>query len=127
MDDAGSLLGDNLEAATAFEAQRGNPSTCNHRISAQSARPTPPLSPACLRHRTREKVSILGTNYLETMEKDIDISQIPPDYGGRSGRAMDDSDDERKVMYDWSVVDRWGNGRLSTHQPTSLENWLHAR
>ena len=32
------------------------------------------------------------------MEKEIDISQIPVQYGGRSERAIDDSDDERKVM-----------------------------
>ena len=48
--------------------------------------------------RTRKKVTILGKDYLKTMEKEIDISQIPVQYGGRSERAIDDSDDERKVM-----------------------------
>ena len=43
-------------------------------------------------------MTILGKNYLKTMEKEIDISQIPEQYGGRSERAVDDSDDERKVM-----------------------------
>lgn len=35
---------------------------------------------------------------METMQKDIDISQIPTEYGGQSARALGDSDDERKVM-----------------------------
>ncbi|CAN0212618.1 unnamed protein product [Ascophyllum nodosum] len=48
--------------------------------------------------RTRKKVTILGKDYLKTMEKEIDISQIPVQYGGRSERAIDDSDDERKIQ-----------------------------
>ncbi|CAN0053548.1 unnamed protein product, partial [Hapterophycus canaliculatus] len=47
--------------------------------------------------RTRAKISILGTDFLEAMQEEIDISQIPPEYGGSSARAIDDSDDERKV------------------------------
>ena len=43
-------------------------------------------------------MTILGKDYLKTMEKEIDISQIPEQYGGRSERVIDDSDDERKVM-----------------------------
>ncbi|CAM9952997.1 unnamed protein product [Ectocarpus sp. 6 AP-2014] len=53
---------------------------------------------AMLDARTRAKISILGTNYLEEMKEEIDISQIPPEYGGSSGRAIDDSDDERKIQ-----------------------------
>lgn len=48
-------------------------------------------------NRTRAKVSILGSNYLEAMQEDMDISQMPSEYGGTSGRSIDDSDDERKV------------------------------
>ncbi|CAM9334492.1 unnamed protein product [Scytosiphon promiscuus] len=47
--------------------------------------------------RTRGKISILGTDFLKGMQEEIDISQIPPEYGGSSGRDMDDSDDERKI------------------------------
>lgn len=49
------------------------------------------------RSRTRAKISILGTDFVEAMQEEIDLSQIPPEYGGGSGRAIDDSDDERKV------------------------------
>lgn len=41
---------------------------------------------------------------METMQQDIDISQIPPEYGGQSGRALDDSDDERKVTRCWLLL-----------------------
>ena len=43
-------------------------------------------------------MTILGKDYLKTMEKEIDISQIPEQYGGRSERAVVDSDVEKKVM-----------------------------
>eukprot|EP00903_Cladosiphon_okamuranus_P006249 g6133.t1 len=53
---------------------------------------------AMLDARTRAKISILGTDYLGTMQEEIDMSQIPSEYGGSSDRAMDDSDDERKIL-----------------------------
>ncbi|CAM9402235.1 unnamed protein product [Pylaiella littoralis] len=53
---------------------------------------------AMLDPRTRAKVSILGRDYLSVMQEEIDLSQIPNDYGGSSGRAIDDSDDERKIQ-----------------------------
>lgn len=34
---------------------------------------------------------------METIQEDIDISQVPKEYGGQSERALGDSDDERKV------------------------------
>lgn len=54
--------------------------------------------------RTRAKISILGTDFLGAMQEEIDVSQIPPEYGGRSGRAIDDSDDERKVSWTTSCL-----------------------
>lgn len=33
------------------------------------------------------------------MQEEIDMSQIPPEYGGSSDRAIGDSDDERKVCH----------------------------
>ncbi|CAN0223327.1 unnamed protein product, partial [Discosporangium mesarthrocarpum] len=48
--------------------------------------------------RTRAKVQILGTNYLPTLMEEIDLSQIPREYGGCSDRAMGDSDEERKIQ-----------------------------
>lgn len=38
------------------------------------------------------------------MQEEIDISQIPDDYGGSSGRAIDDSDDERKVSSPCALI-----------------------
>jgi hypothetical protein len=31
---------------------------------------------------TAKKIKIIGSNYLEVLKKDIDISQIPVEYGG---------------------------------------------
>lgn len=47
--------------------------------------------------RTRAKVSILGTDYAATLQEDIDASQLPVEYGGTSGRAIGDSEDDQKV------------------------------
>eukprot|EP00752_Nemacystus_decipiens_P012309 g10914.t1 len=53
---------------------------------------------AMLDPRTRAKVAILGTDFLGAMQEEIDMSQIPPEYGGDSDRAIGDSDDERKIQ-----------------------------
>ncbi len=49
------------------------------------------------------------------MQEEIDPSQIPREYGGSSDRAMDDSDDERKVrkMKKGTLQNAWHDGVCS--------------
>ncbi|CAM9491222.1 unnamed protein product [Chrysoparadoxa australica] len=53
--------------------------------------------------RTREKVNILGYDWLEEVLKDIDASQIPESMGGTLQRELHDSDEERKLR---ALVDK---------------------
>ena len=53
---------------------------------------------------------------METMQQDIGISQIPTEYGGQSSRALDDSDDKRKVTPRYLL----SAGFLSRHSPPQV-------